>query len=344
MTFTSIQRMTQQNRQWRVATVPNDRLSASNFTLETADRPEPAPGQVLCRVLLISIDAAGRAWFQADTYRRALRPGDVMPGFAIGQVVASRCDGLSPGDIVSGDLGWQEYAVADGTKLDRIQPSRPLPNYLSVLGVTGLTAFFGLLEAGGARPGETVVVSAAAGATGSIVGQIARLAGCRVVGICGSPEKQRFLTETLGFDAVVNHRDPTLREALRSACPSGADVYFDNVGGRTLEVMMGAMGHGGRIVCCGAVSQYDTNAPMVGVRGVPGYLILRSLTMRGFLLSDYLPRYGAGLKVLERWLADGSLRPMEEVLEGLEEAPEALVGLLNGANLGKRMIRVAAQA
>lgn len=333
--------MTQQNRQWRVATVPTDRLSAANFTLESADLPELAQGQALCRVLLISIDAAGRAWFQADTYRRALRAGDVMPGFAIGQVVASRCDGYAPGDIVSGDLGWQEFAVVDASKLDRIQPSRPLPNYLSVLGVTGLTAFFGLLEAGEARPGETVVVSAAAGATGSIVGQIAKLSGCRVVGICGSPDKQRYLTESLGFDAAVNHRDPALREALRNACPSGADVYFDNVGGRTLEVMLGTMGHGGRIVCCGAVSQYDTNAPMAGIRGVPGYLILRSLTMRGFLLSDYLPRYSAGLKVLERWLADGSLKPAEEVLEGLEEAPEGLVGLLNGTNLGKRMIRVA---
>ncbi|GAB3628427.1 2-alkenal reductase [Pandoraea terrae] len=333
--------MTDLNRQWRVATIPEEHLAASNFVLETANRPEPSEGQALCRVLLISIDAAGRAWFKSDTYRRALRAGDVMPGFAIGQVVESRCDGLSPGDIVTGDLGWQEYAAVDASRLERIAPTRPLPNYLSVLGITGLTAYFGLLEAGETKRGETVVVSAAAGATGTIVGQIAKLHGCRVVGICGSEEKQQWLTNSLGFDAAVSHRDPSLRDALRKACPDGANVYFDNVGGPTLDAMLSTMAHGGRIVCCGAVSQYDTRGFAAGPRGVPGLLVLKSLTMRGFLLWDYIDRYPEGLKVLEGWLADGSLKPSEDILEGLETAPEGLVGLLNGANFGKRMIRVA---
>jgi NADPH-dependent curcumin reductase CurA len=329
------------NRQWRVGAIPADRLAVSDFTLHTDRRPSAGDGEVLCRVLWISIDAAGRAWFQADTYRRALAVGDVMPGFGIAQVVESRCDELAVGDIVTGDLNWQDYVVAGPDRLERIVATRPLSNYLSVLGITGLTAYLGLTVAGEAREGETVIVSAAAGATGSVVGQIAKLRGCRVVGICGSPEKQRWLTDELGFDAAVSHRDPGLRKALRAACPEGADVYFDNVGGPALDAALGAMAHGGRIVCCGVVSQYDTSGPAPGPRGVPGMLILKHLTMRGFLLPDYAAQYADALAVLDGWLQRGSLRPVEDVLDGLETAPEGLVGLLNGANLGKRMIHVA---
>jgi len=329
------------NRRWRVAAMPTEHLENSHFELETSDRPEVPGGQVLCRVLWISIDAAQRAWFQGATYRSAIQVGDTMPGFCIGQVVESRCDDFAPGDIVTGHLGWQDYAVVVPHDLQRLAPRAPLSNYLSVLGITGLTAYFGLLDVGEAKPGDTVVVSGAAGATGSLVGQIAKLHGCRVVGICGSRDKQEWLTSELGFDAAVNYRDEGFRKALKEACPDGIDVYFDNVGGATLDTALGAMAHRGRVVCCGVVSQYDTRTPVRGARGVPGVLIIKSITMRGFLYTDYADRFAEGLKALEGWLEDGSLKVREDVLDGLEKAPEGLIGVLNGSNVGKRMIHVA---
>jgi NADPH-dependent curcumin reductase CurA len=330
------------NRRWRVAEMPTEQLATSHFALETVDVPEVPDGAVLCRVLWMSIDAAQRAWLQAATYRSAVKVGDTMPGFALAQVVESRCPDFASGDIVSGDLLWQDYVVAKPQDLTRIVPKRPLSNYLSVLGITGLTAYFGLLDIGEAKPGETVVVSGAAGATGSLVGQIAKMRGCRVVGICSSPEKQEWLTSELGFDAAVNHRDESFRNALREACPDGVDVYFDNVGGTTLDTVLGSMAYRGRVVCCGVVSQYDTTNPVRGARGVPGVLIVKSITMRGFLvMSDFADRYAEGLAALEGWLDDGSLKVREDILEGLETAPEGLIGVLNGTNIGKRMIHVA---
>lgn len=321
--------------------MPTEQLATSHFALETVDRPEVADGAVLCRVLWMSIDAAQRAWLQAATYRSAVKVGDTMPGFALAQVVESRCPDFASGDIVSGDLLWQDYVVAKPQDLTRIVPKRPLSNYLSVLGITGLTAYFGLLDIGEAKPGETVVVSGAAGATGSLVGQIAKMRGCRVVGICSSPEKQEWLTSELGFDAAVSHRDDSFRNALREACPDGVDVYFDNVGGTTLDTVLGSMAYRGRVVCCGVVSQYDTTNPVRGARGVPGVLIVKSITMRGFLYTDFADRYDEGLTALEGWLDDGSLKVREDILEGLETAPEGLIGVLNGTNIGKRMIHVA---
>ena len=321
--------------------MPTEQLATSHFALETVDVPQVADGQVLCRVLWMSIDAAQRAWLQAATYRAAVQIGDTMPGFALAQVVESRCDDFAVGDIVSGDLLWQDYVVAKPGDLSRIVPKRPLSNYLSVLGITGLTAYFGLLDVGQAKSGDTVVVSGAAGATGSLVGQIAKMYGCRVVGICSSPEKQKWLTSELGFDAAVSHRDESFRKALREACPDGVDVYFDNVGGTTLDTVLGSMAYRGRVVCCGVVSQYDTTSPARGARGVPGVLIVKSITMRGFLYTDYAQRYDEALQALEGWLDDGSLKVREDILEGLEKAPEGLIGVLNGVNIGKRMIHVA---
>jgi NADPH-dependent curcumin reductase CurA len=329
------------NRRWRVAAMPTGQLESSHFELETAARPEVPDEKVMCRVLWISIDAAQRAWFQGATYRAAIQVGDTMPAFAIGQVVESRCDGFAAGDIVTGHLGWQDYAVVDPQDLKRLVPKRPLSNYLSVLGITGLTAYFGLLDVGRAKPGETVVVSGAAGATGTLVGQIAKLRGCRVVGVCSTPAKQEWLTSELGFDAALNYRDDGFRKALKEACPEGIDVYFDNVGGTTLDTALGAMAYRGRVVCCGVVSQYDTSTPVRGARGVPGVLIIKSVTMQGFLYTDYAERYDEGLQALRGWLDDGSLTVFEDILEGLDKAPEGLVGVLNGSNIGKRMIHVA---
>lgn len=329
------------NRQWVVASIPDARLVEADFALIETETPSLSGERVLVRILWISIDAGARAWFQADTYRRALQVGDVMPGFAIGQVVDSGTTEFAPGDIVTGDLGWQDYVVIDPHKIERLKGDRPLSLYLSVLGITGLTALLGLTEAGEVRPGDTVVVSGAAGATGSLVGQIAKILGCRVVGICGSEEKQQWLTGSLGFDAAVNHRDPDLHTALLDACPRGVDVYFDNVGGATLETVLRVMAPGGRIACCGVVSQYDGDAPVAGPRSVPGRLILGNLTMRGFIVTVYKDRFPEALKQLGAWLDDASLTAVEDILEGIEAAPNGLVGLLNGANIGKRLIHVA---
>jgi NADPH-dependent curcumin reductase CurA len=333
--------MSEHNRRWRVAAMPTEHLETSHFELENAPLPDLADGQVRCRVLWISIDAAQRAWFQGATYRSAIQVGDTMPAFAIGQVAETRSEDFAVGDIVTGHLGWQESAVVESGELNPLLPTRKLSYYLSVLGITGLTAYFGLLEVGRAKAGETVVVSGAAGATGALVGQIAKLRGCRVVGICGSAEKQQWLTSELGFDAAVSYRDDDFRKSLKAACPDGIDVFFDNVGGTTLDTALSVMAHHGRIVCCGVVSQYDTTNPSRGARGVPGVLVVKSLTMQGFLYTDFADRNDEALQALEGWLDDGSLAVTEDILEGLEKTPEGLIGVLNGTTVGKRMIHVA---
>ncbi|MDR7159121.1 NADP-dependent oxidoreductase [Arthrobacter sp. BE255] len=329
------------NQRWRVAAMPSEHLETSHFELESVDLSEVPDGHIRCRVLWISIDAAQRAWFQGVAYRSTLQVGDTMPAFAIGQVVESRSKDFAVGDFVTGHLGWQDYAVVDADDLHPFVPTRKLSYYLSVLGITGLTAYFGLLAVGEAKPGDTVVVSGAAGATGTLVGQIAKLHGCRVIGICGSKEKQEWLTSELGFDAAVNYRDDDFRKSLKEACPDGIDVFFDNVGGTTLDNALSVMANGGRVVCCGVVSQYDTTNPARGARGVPGILIGKSLTMSGFLYTDFADRNDEAYHALQGWLDDGSLTVTEDILEGLEKAPEGLIGVLNGTNVGKRMIHVA---
>jgi NADPH-dependent curcumin reductase CurA len=218
----------------------------------------------------------------------------------------------------------------------------PLTHHLSVLGITGLTAYFGLLRVGQPRPGGTVLVSAAAGATGNVVGQLARLKGCRAVGITGSDAKNDFLVDQLGFDAAVNHRSASFGDDLRRACPDGVDVYFDNVGGATLERALRSMNLHGRVVCCGAVSQYDTGNPAAGggIFGVPGLVVTKRLRMEGFIVMDFLADWLEAIQELAGWIASGDVMVVEDVVEGLERAPEALIGLLAGDNVGKRMVRV----
>lgn len=328
------------NRQWVLARRPADQLVRDDFALLEVPARAPQDGEVACRVLWLSIDAANRAWMQGATYRSAVGAGEVMPGFGVGEVTASCAPDLPPGSIVVGDLGWQEHAVVRAADLQRIEPRYPLSNYLSTLGISGLTAYAGLLGVGRAVAGETVLVSAAAGATGSIAGQIAKVKGCRVVGICGSDEKRAWLEEELGFDATVNHRSTDLRGDLARACPDGVDVYFDNVGGTVLDVALRRMNPHGRIVCCGVVSQYDTTDPQPGPTGVPGILVTRRLTMQGFIYTDFAEDFPAMTRELEGWLADGALQTTEDVLEGLERAPDGLIELLAGANRGKRLIQV----
>jgi hypothetical protein len=333
--------MTDANRQIVLAELPQGHLEPSHFRLRSGERPTPGPGEVLLRTRYISLDAANRAWMQGATYRSALKAGDVMAGGALAEVVESRADDLAAGDLVFADTGWQDFAVLPAARLARLPRLEPMTHLLSVYGVAGLTAYFGLLECGRPRAGETVVVSAAAGSVGSIVGQIARIKGCRTVGIAGGAAKCALIEREFGYDASVDYKAGDTRRALRAACPDGVDVYFDNVGGDILEAALFNMNNHGRIACCGAVSQYDGAAPAHGPRGVPGLIVTRRLTLTGFVVMDFYDRQAAALAELEGWVKSGALKVREDILEGLETLPAALVGLLAGENIGKRMVKVA---
>jgi NADPH-dependent curcumin reductase CurA len=329
-----------ENRQIQITSMPEDKLGLEHFNLVVADRPSPGPGEVLCRTLYLSLDPANRAWMQGATYRSALQSGQVMAGFTLAEVVASNHPDLSPGDLVEGDGGWQEYFVKPGKHLTRRTQREPLTHLVSVFGVTGRTAHYGMAGIGKPAPGETVVVSAAAGATGSVAGQIAKLKGARVVGIAGGPEKCQRLRDEFGFDAAIDYKNENLFKALKEHCPDGIDLYFDNVGGPTLEAVLFRMNLHGRIVCCGVVSQYDTGSPSPGPRGVPGLLVTKRLTMTGFIVGDDADLMANVDSDLVQWVADGSIKVAEDVVEGLENAPAGLIGLLAGENFGKRMVKV----
>src|SRR5262245_22515637 len=257
------------NRQVLFVHRPEGKLTESDFEMHEVEVPDLGRGEVLCRTILLSVDPANRAWMAGRTYRDQLGENEVMSGFTISEVVDSGDTALARGTIVAGDGGWQEYAVLPAAALRGVDVRGPLTHYMSALGITGLTAYFGMLEVGRPARGETVVVSAAAGATGSVAGQVARIQGARVVGITGSDEKNRVVVDRLGFDAAVNYRSDAFRKDLRAQCPNGVDVYFDNVGGSTLETMLRLMNVHGRIACCGAVSQYDTSDPGPGPSGYP---------------------------------------------------------------------------
>jgi NADPH-dependent curcumin reductase CurA len=332
--------MSQGNRQILLDSIPQGKLTPEHFRLTTAVRPTPGEGEVLVRARLISLDAANRAWMQGATYRSALEQGQVMAGGALAEVMESRAPGFAPGDLVFAETGWQEYAVLPAKALTKAPAMTPLSHLLSVYGVTGLTAYLGLLRCGDPQPGETVVVSAAAGAVGSMVGQIARLKGARVIGIAGGAEKCAWLTDELGFDAALDYKAGNLRRALREAAPQGVQVYFDNVGGDVFEAALFNMANHGRIVCCGAVSQYDGAPPAHGPRGVPGLIVTKRLTVRGFVVMDFYDGRDAALAQLKAWVDSGQLKVPEDVIDGFEQLPAALIGLLAGENRGKRMVRV----
>jgi len=333
--------MAQANRQIVLAEIPQGKLGLEHFALDHAERPSPAEGEVLLRTLYVSLDAANRAWMQGATYRSALKAGDVMAGGALAEVVESRASSLSVGDLVFADTGWREWAVLPARRLTALPRLNPLTHLLSVYGVAGLTAYFGLLECGRPKAGETVVVSAAAGSVGSIVGQIAKIQGCRVVGLAGGGAKCALLKRELGYDEAVDYKAGDVRRALRAACPDGIDVYFDNVGGDILEACLFNMNTHGRIACCGAVSQYDGAAPPHGPRGVPGLIVTKRLTLTGFIVSDFDSKREKALADLKACVESGQLKVREDVIEGLDQLPAALIGLLAGDNVGKRMVKVA---
>jgi NADPH-dependent curcumin reductase CurA len=329
------------NKQIVLDKKPNGKLTVDCFRTQSSRVTDPGPGEVLCRTLLLSLDPANRAWMQGATYRGEVHAGTVMPGFTLAEVVASNDIKFKAGDLVEGDGGWQQYFVLPAKFLQKRVRREPLSHLMSVLGITGKTAYCGLLDIGNPQPGETVVVSAAAGATGSIAAQVAKIRGARVVGIAGGPEKCRWLVDELGLDDAIDHRDGNVYATLKSKCPAGVDVYFDNTGGPILEAALSRMNLNGRIVCCGVVSQYDTATPASGPRGVPGLLVTKRLKMQGFIVSDYVQLLPQAEKDLAQWTAEGKLKVAEDIIDGLDNAPAGLVGLLAGENRGKRMIRVA---
>ena len=329
------------NRQFVLDHLPQGPLRTDHFRLVHGAVPTPGPGEVLLRCRCVSLDAANRAWMQGATYRAALSAGQVMAGGALAEVVDANGSHLTNGDLVFADMGWQDYATLPAARLSALPRVEPLTHLISVYGVAGLTAHTGLMQCGQPRAGETVVVSAAAGAVGSIVGQIARIQDCRVIGIAGGADKCDWLTRELGFDAALDYKAGDLRAQLKAAAPGGVDVYFDNVGGDIFETVLFSMKTFGRIACCGAVSGYDGAPPAHGPRGVPGLIVTRRLTVRGFIYTDFAELHPAALAELQAWVADGRLRVVEDVIDGFEQLPAALVGLLHGANRGKRIVRVA---
>ncbi len=332
------------NRQWRLASRPQGAAREANFRCHDEPRPGVERGQFLVRTLYVSVDPAMRGWMtDAPGCVDPVPLGAVMRAPGLGQVVESRHDDLQPGDFVSGLLGWQDLAVSDGrtpSPVHRFRPVHPLPVYLAALGGTGLAAYFGMLDVARAKEGETVVVSAAAGATGSVAAQIARIRRCRVIGIAGGPDKCRWLTGDLGLDAVIDHRAEDLDARLAALCPAGVDVYFDNVGGRTLDVLLGRMAPWGRIAACGMIAGYDADGPRPGPPDL-FRLITRRIRIEGFLVTDYAPRFREARRQLSAWLATGALRCRTDVREGFENIPRAFLDLFRGANTGKLMVKLA---
>jgi NADPH-dependent curcumin reductase CurA len=326
------------NRRVTLAQRPSGPVTEACFDIDEVPVTEPEPGQVLVQVEWLSIDPTIRMWMAMDTYLPAIEIGAPIRSAGLGTVVESKNDQIPVGTRLFGTPGWQQYAVMgarDQVIPDGIDPTAAL----SVFGITGLTAYFGLLDIGRPNEGETVVVSGAAGSTGSIVGQIAKIKGCRVVGIAGTEDKCRWLTEELGFDAAINYRTENVAAALRNACPSGIDVFFDNVGGEILEAALSNLALRGRVVMCGAISQYNDAVPPAGPRNL-SVLISQRGRMEGFIILDYLSRAGEAIAELAGWVMGGKLHYKVDVMDGLDSAPEALMKLFTGANEGKMLVRV----
>ncbi|MFC6640260.1 zinc-binding dehydrogenase [Sulfitobacter sp. JBTF-M27] len=330
-----------QNRQITIAELPTAELTPDHFKLVEAEMPTPGEGEVLLRVILMSIDAANRSWMKGATYRAAVNAGDPMPTYAICEVTQSNSPKLSLGDIVAAEATWSDYITAKAHQVQKLPKVEPLSRLMSVYGIAGKTAFHGLMSIGNPLPGETVLVSAAAGSVGGYVGQIAKALGCRVVGIAGGPEKCKWVEDELGFDACVDYREAGLSKKLAAACPNGVDIYFDNVGGKILESSLNFMNEKGRVVCCGAISQYDTDN-VIGPRNLPGVIVVKRLKMEGFIVMDFAHNDDKCVRAMQHWVRTGQIKVFEDIVEGLENAPHALIGLLAGDNKGKRLVRVAA--
>ena len=330
------------NHQIRLAARPVGLPKDSDWEFTEEPVPDPGDGEVVVKNKYLSLDPAMRGWMnEGRSYVPPVKIGEVMRAGAAGEVVASSFAGLNPGDHVSGMLGAQEYATVSGKAVTRVDPKlAPLAVWLNTLGMPGLTAYFGLLDVGKPEPGQTVVVSGAAGAVGSSVGQIARIKGCRVIGIAGGPEKCEHVVEELGFDACIDYKSDDVMAELRKHCPDGIDVYFDNVGGEILDAALARLALHGRVVLCGAISQYNATD---GMRGPSNYmsLLVNRGSMTGFVIIDFLDRAAEGVKEMGQWLAEGKLKTFEDVATGgLAKFPETLLRLFRGENLGKLVLEV----
>ena len=332
--------------QVRLAKRPTGEPTAENFDIGEVSLPALADGQILVRVIWLSLDPYMRGRMDdSRSYAKPVAIGDVMQGGTVAQVTESRHAGFAEGDFVLGMFGWQSHAVSDGTGVRKLDPAvAPLSTWVGVMGMPGLTAYVGLLDIGEPKEGETVVVSAASGAVGSVVGQLARIKGARAVGVAGPDDKCRYVVEELGFDACVSHRSPTLRDDLKAACPNGVDVYFENVGGPTLDAALSLMNPFGRIPVCGMISMYNTG-PVGGDADRLPALMRRILTDRlkiqGFIVSDRAAeRQKAFIEEVGAYVRDGRMKYRETVAKGLENAPAAFIGLLRGENFGKQLVQV----
>jgi NADPH-dependent curcumin reductase CurA len=331
-----------------LASRPVGEPSSENFRLEQIPVPAPAAGEILLRTLWLSLDPYMRGRMSdAPSYAAPVAIGHVMEGGTVSEIVASNNAGYKAGDIVLGHTGWQTHAISSGKGLRKLDPNAaPLSYALGVLGMPGMTAYFGLAEIGKPQAGETLAVAAASGAVGSVVGQIAKIRGARVVGIAGGEQKCGFVTGELGFDACVDHRAPDFAERLKASCPKGIDVYFESVGGKVFETVFPLLNNYARVPVCGVISQYNATESLQGTNWVPTLMrgiLTRRMTVRGFIVSDFYSRYREFAAEVVGWVESGKLKYREDIVEGLENAPRGLIGLLRGENFGKRLVRVAPQ-
>lgn len=330
------------NHQFRLAARPVGMAKRTDWNyVEEPVRP-PNDNEVLVKTLYLSLDPAMRGWMnEGKSYIAPVQIGEVMRAGGVGRVIASKHPGFREGEHVYGPLGIQEYATLDGKSLTKVDSRiAPLPVYLGALGMPGMTAYFGLLDIGQPKPGQTVVVSGAAGAVGTVVGQIAKIKGCRAVGIAGGKEKCEYLVNELGFDAAVDYKADDVKKTLRQHCPQGVDVYFDNVGGDILDAVLTQLARNARIVICGAISQYNSTT---GVRGPANYmsLLVNRASMKGMVVFDYADRYPEAMREMAGWIAAGKLKTREDIVAGIETFPETLLKLFKGENLGKLVLKVA---
>ena len=331
----------QTNRQFLLAKRPVGAATRDAFTFQQVPVVQPEDGQILVKNEYLSLDPAMRGWMnEGKSYIPPVALGEVMRALGVGKVIASAHPGFAVGDYVNGALGVQDYFVGEPRGFYKVDPKLvPLPVYLSALGMTGMTAYFALLEVGAPKAGDTVVISGAAGAVGSIAGQIAKLKGCRVVGIAGGKEKCALLTEELGFDGAIDYKSEDVIAGLKRECPKGVDVFFDNVGGDILDAVLSRLNFKARVIICGAISQYNNKEAVKGPSNYLSLLVNRA-RMEGFVVMDYADRYAAAGQEMAGWLAKGQLKSKEQIVEGLETFPESLLKLFNGENHGKLVLKV----
>ena len=328
------------NKQFLLDARPVGVIKHSDFKLVESEMPSASEGEVLIQTLYLAVEPAMRGWMEnRSDYVAPLNIGDVMRGNGVGRIISSQHPDYAEGDIVSGSFGWQEYLVSDGRDLNKVPANIPITSAMSLLGITGLTAYFGLLDVGEPKAGDVVLISGAAGATGSVVGQLAKLKGCKVIGIAGNQQKCDWLTQELGFDAAINYREENQAERVAELCPQGINIFFDNVGGEILDIALDNIAQNARLVICGGISRYNLTGSIPGPKNYFN-LVFRRARMEGFIVLDYMPRFGEAMQYLGENLASGKLKSQETVMEGFEHMPDALMALFSGDNIGKQLVHV----